>query len=209
MRREVWWAVIAIAVLAAASTSARGYARLAAPYYAAVARLIALGHPWQIVSVEVKPGEGGTGSVLVLTGDVRRQASDARPAARVVARVQVGEAVETPAVFWTMLLLWPVASVRERLTRIAVGLPIFLGLEVFTTTVQLLHNLPEASALLAGEKNPLTLWERWSRFLEAGGLFVTEACAVVLTKVIAQRVSHRRVDLASATQTAAGARPVG
>jgi pimeloyl-ACP methyl ester carboxylesterase len=82
----------------------------------------------------------------------------------------------------------------ERLTRIAVGLPIFLGLEVFTTTVQLLHNLPEASALLAGEKNPLTLWERWSRFLEAGGLFVTEACAVVLTKVIAQRVSHRRVD---------------
>jgi hypothetical protein len=108
-----------------------------------------------------------------------------------------------------MLLPWPAASVRERLTRIAVGLPIFIGLEVITTTVQLLHNLPEASVLLAGEKNPLTLWERWSRFLEAGGRFVIEACAVVLTKVIAQRVSHKRADLASATQAAAEVRPIG
>jgi hypothetical protein len=31
----------------------------------------------------------------------------------------------------------------------------------------------------------------------------------VLTKVIAQRVSHKRADLASATQAAAEVRPIG
>jgi hypothetical protein len=190
MRRELWWGLIAIAILAVASIGAQGYARLAVPYYAAVARLLALGHPWRIVSVDVRSSDAGPGSVLILVGDVHRQSGGARPAARVVTRVQVGEAVEAPAVFWTMLLLWPAVSIRERLVLIAVGLPMFLGLEAITTGVQLVHSLSEASALLAGEKDPITVWERWSRFLEAGGRFVVEVCGVLMTVVIAMRANQ-------------------
>jgi hypothetical protein len=190
MRRELWWAVIAITALIVASSCAQGYARLAAPYYAVVARIIARGHPWHIVSVDVQPSNVGPGSVLMLIGDVYQSSGDARPAARVVARVEVGEAVETPAVFWTMLLLWPCVSVRQRLVRLALGLPVFFALEAFTTAVQLAHNLPEASALLAGVQDPLTAWERWARFLEAGGRFAVEACGVLFTVIISQRLSR-------------------
>jgi hypothetical protein len=207
MRRELWWGVIAGAALAAASISAQGYARFAMPYYAAVVRLMAQGHPWQIVSVDVKPNGVGPGSALTLIGDVRRQSSDARPAVTVVARVQVGEVVETPAVFWTMLLLWPAASLRERLVRLAMGLPVFLGLEAITTAVQLIHNLPEASALLAGENGPVTWWERWSRFLEAGGRFVVEVCAALLTVVAARGLSAKRTAPEDALQSATAQLP--
>jgi hypothetical protein len=188
MRRELRWAVTAITALVIASTCAQLYARLAWRYYAAVDRFIAIGHPWDIVSVGVAPGDVSPGSVLRLVGDVRRQASDRHPAARVVVCVQVGEAVETPLVYWTMLLLWPAASVRQRVVRCAVGLPIFLGLEAITTAVQLMHSLPEASALLAGERHPITWWERWSRFLEGGGHFVVEACTVLLTIAVAPQL---------------------
>ncbi len=203
MRRELWWAVIAITTLVVASTCAQGYARLAAPYYAAVARLIAHRHPWRIVSVGVTRSDVGPGSVLMLIGNVYRASGDARPAARVVTRVQVGEAVETPAVFWTMLLLWPAASLRQRLARLALGLPVFFALEALTTAVQLTHSLAEASALVAGAQDPITLGERWSRFLEAGGRFAVEACAVLFTVVISQRLGrdHTR-KLSNATLTA-------
>jgi hypothetical protein len=71
-----------------------------------------------------------------------------------------------------------------------VGIPVFLGLEGITTGIQLMHSLAEVSAILAGETNPLTLWERWSRFLEASGRFVIEVCAALLTIAIVQRASH-------------------
>jgi len=186
MRRELGWAGIAVAMLAVATGGAEGYARLAAPYYAAVARLMALGHPWQIVSVEVGPSAVGPGSVLVLVGDVRRHAGDARPSARVVARVHVGEAVETPAVFWTLLLLWPAVAFRRRLVRIAVGFPVFLGLEAITTGVALVHGVAEAADFLASGRDRLTLGEGWTRFLEAGGHFGIEVCAALLVIVLTQ-----------------------
>jgi hypothetical protein len=145
--------------------------------------------------------------VLVLVGDVRRLPGDARPAARVVARVQVGEAAETPTVFWTLLLLWPAASLRARALRCAVAVPLFLGLEAMTTAVQLMHNLPEASALLAGERDPLTLWERWSRFLEAGGRFALEVCAVLLAVAIAKQLPLPRAATPAPAQAAAGCAP--
>lgn len=207
MPREVWWAGIAMAVLAVASTCAEGYARLALPYYAAVDRWIADGHPWDIVSIDVQRSDVGPGAVLKLVADVRRQSGDERPGARVISRIQVGEAVETPAVFWTVLLLWPAASVRQRLIRLAVGLPIFFGLEAATTAVQLIHSLPEASALLAGEKDPLTLWERWSRFLEAGGRFVVEVSGVLLTVVIARMRYAKEAAPASALTATGVGRP--
>jgi hypothetical protein len=207
MRLQWHWVVAAIAALAIGATCARPYAQLTAPYYAMVARLLALGHPWDIVSVDVRQDERSPGSVLVLVGDVRSLPGDASPAARVVARVQVGEAVETPTVFWTLLLLWPAASMRARLWRCAVAVPVFLGLEAITTAVQLMHNLPEATALLAGERDPLTLWERWSRFLEAGGRFAIELCAVLVAVVLARLLPLRALRTPSPAQAAPARAP--
>jgi hypothetical protein len=69
---------------------------------------------------------------------------------------------------------------RRRLLRLMLAIPVFLGLEVVTTTCQLLHPLAEASALLSGARDPVTMWEQWSRFLESGGLFAVEVTAALL-----------------------------
>jgi hypothetical protein len=125
--------------------------------------------------------------VLRLIGEVRRRRRDPKPAALVVSRVEVCEAIETPIVFWTLLFAWPAANARERWLRLAVGAVVFLGLEAATTAVQLMHPLGETSALLARgslsapEDDPLTLWERWSRFLEAGGNFAVAAAGALAT----------------------------
>ena len=92
----------------------------------------------------------------------------------------MGEVIETPLVFWTLVLLWPARTARQRVWRVAAGLPLFLALEAVTTGCQLVHPLAEASALLAGEQDPITVWEYWSRFLEAGGRFGLEVAAALL-----------------------------
>jgi hypothetical protein len=179
VRPEIRWTLAAALALTIGVVCAEPYARLATPYYAAVARLISLGHPWTIVSVAVKPGTKSPSPELQLVGEVRRRPEDLRPAGRIISHVQVGEAVETPVVFWTLLLMWPANPMRQRLRRLAVGIPIFLGVEAITTAVQLVHSMAEVSAILAGEMNPVTLWERWSRFLEGGGQFVL-ACGFAI-----------------------------
>jgi hypothetical protein len=161
-------------------TCAESYARLAAPYYWAVTTLIATAHPWRVTNIEVTPDSKMHGSVLRLTGEVRRHRDDPAPAAIVVGRVQVGEAIETPVVFWTLVLMWPARTGQQRLARIALAIPVFLALEAMTTACQLIYSMADASAVLAGENDPLTLWERWSRFLEAGGRFVLEVTGAVL-----------------------------
>jgi len=135
----------------------------------------------------LKPNDRGPGYVLTSISDVRRRSADTRAPARTVARVQVGEAIETPLVFWALLLLWPAKSMRARLWRVGVGLPLFLGLEAVTTAVQFIYMLPEVSARLAGETDPITLLERWSRFLEAEGSYVVEALFVFATLELADR----------------------
>lgn len=195
MRRDTWRAVAAIAALSVGASCAEGYARLAAPYYGAVARLLAVGHPWTIVGVGVAPSDVGPGTVLRLVGEVRRQAGDVDPAAIAIARVHVGEVVEGPVVFWTMLLLWPGGPLRQRLLRCCVGLPIFLALEAATTAVQLVHNLPAVTAILAGAADPVTPWECWSRFLEGAGKYVLEVCGVLLAIAIARALRAPRVTL--------------
>lgn len=199
MRRELCWALSATAVLAIGVTCAEAYARLAAPYYAAVDRLIAQGHPWTIISVDVKPGTKSPSAELQLVGEVRRNSGDTVAQAKIISHVQVGEAVEAPIVFWTLLFLWPVQSRRQRLLYVLAGVPIFLGLEAITTGIQLMHAMAEASAILAGEQDPMTLWERWSRFLEAGGRFVVEVCAALLTVAIGSRGSFKSATTAAAT----------
>jgi hypothetical protein len=186
--------VAAVAALLAGALFARPYARLAAPYYAAVDRWIAASHPWQVDEVLVTDLQDH-GAVLRLTGEVRRRRSDTRPAAKVVGRVSVGEAIETPIVFWTLLAIWPAAASRERWVRLACGIPIFLALEAATTGVQLVHSMAEVSAMLGGEVDPVTAWEVWSRFLEAGGQFALVAAAAAATVALAAPRRARQVGL--------------
>ncbi len=181
MPREWRWALAAIAALATGAICAEPYARLAAPYYAAIARLIAGAHPWEIVSVEVAPDTKAPGSVLRLTGLVRERRDDPQPAAILVSKLQVAAVVESPVVFWTLLLIWPATSPRQRLIFLGLGLPVFLGLEAATTACQLLSPLAQGSAVLAGESDPVTPWERWSRFIEGGGRVALAVMAAVAT----------------------------
>lgn len=187
MRREWGWGLAAVFAFAIGATFAESYARLATPYCAAITTAIAEGYPWRIVEVVVAQDEASHGAVLRLTGEVRGYRQDREPAALAVSRVQVGEAIETPMVFWTLVLLWPALSVRQRGWRVVAAIPVFLALEAITTGCQLLHPLAEASALLAGEHAPLTIWERWSRFLEAGGRFGLEVAAALLVVAVTSR----------------------
>ncbi len=198
MRREWLWLGAAVLAFALGASCAETYARLAAPYYATVAAWIADRHPWRVLDVAVVHDDASHGPVLRLTSEVRQHSEDSRPAALVDSSVQVGEVVETPIVFWTLLLLWPAQTLRQRGLRFLIGIPVFLGLEAVTTACQLLHPLAEASALLAGESHPVTMWERWSRFLEAGGRFVLEVAAALIPVALISRVrSDRRNPISS------------
>jgi hypothetical protein len=191
MRREYRWGLVAALALIIGSVGAGAYARLAAPFFLAATRMIAAGHPWTIVSVEVAPSKTGPGSVLRLIGEVRRDARDEAAAASVQARVNVGEVVEGPVVFWTLLLLWPASSFRRRLIYLAAGVPIFLALEAATTGVQLMHDLPAVSRMIQGDDMPLTNWDRWSHFLEFDGKFAVELFGVLATVALARSFPWR------------------
>jgi hypothetical protein len=181
MRHEWRWILAAITALAVGAIGAKPYATLAAPCYTVTARWIARGHPWDVVKIDVAPGSSTPGAILRLTGTVRARAEDGRPAARLISKLQVAAVVESPVAFWTLLLLWPVRSYRERLWLLALGIPIFLCLETATTVCQLLNPLAYGSAVLAGDPDPITWWELWSRFLEAGGRVVLALAAALIT----------------------------
>ena len=199
MRAEWRWILGAIIALAVGTMGAKSYARLAAPDYQGAARLIAEGRPWEVVSVEVASSASSPGAVLRLTGFVREFFSDPKPQMRLVGKLQVAAVAESPLIFWTLLLLWPAASYRQRLARLALGVPIFLSLEAATTVCQLLNPLAYGSAVLAGEPDPLTSWERWSRFLEAGGrVAIALAAALVTIAVIPIPRRRQRQNLADA-----------
>lgn len=181
MPYDLRWLLAASLALVIGMSGAESYARLAAPYYATVARIIARGHPWSISRVEVANDERSHGSVLRLMGEVRAANDDPGPAAMIRARLQVGAVIQIPILFWTLLLAWPTPTIARRVALLAVGLPVFLGLEAATTVCQLLNPLAYASAVLAGTPNPVTLWEGWSRFIESGGRFVLALCAALIT----------------------------
>jgi hypothetical protein len=192
VRPELRWGLAAAAALAIGVTTAESYARLAAPYYATVDRVIAMAHPWDITVVEVHPGKANLTAELQLQADVFRYPGAPRRAARVVGRVQVGEVIETPVVFWTLLLVWPAAYIRQRVIRLLVGVPVFLGLEAMTTATQLILPMAQASAMLAGDRNPVTPWDHWSRFLEAGGQFVLASGFAILIASLTRRIRASR-----------------
>jgi hypothetical protein len=191
MRLELRWGLAATAALALGVGCAEPYARLAAPCYALAAELLARGHPWEIDRIVVAPGRTRFTAELQLHGYVRRSMSSPDHAARVVGRVQVGEVVETPLVFWTLLLGWPAATLRQRAWRLAGGIPMFLCLEALTTGTQLMLPLAQASAILADDPDPVTPWDHWSRFLESGGQFVLDCAAAALIAAAPGRHTRR------------------
>jgi hypothetical protein len=205
MQREWLWAFAAAGAFAAGVVGAESYARLVAPAFTAAATLIASAHPWTVREVVVTREGPGQAAVLRLTGEVRRYGGDPKPAALVLARVAVGEVIETPLIFWTLLLLWPAGDVREWLLRAALGVGVFLGLEIALTGCQLLHSLADASAVLEGDRAGLSLWGRWSRFIEAGGGFVLEVSAALLTVAAVQRLRRPRGTSASSAGAPASA----
>jgi hypothetical protein len=187
MRLERRWLLAASVALLVGAFGAQTYAQLAAPYYRAAAIWVARGRPWTITRVDVSQDAARPGVFVRLHGEVRTVANAARPAARLTGRVQAGAAIEGPLIFWTILLAWP-AEARRRGALLLVGVPIFLGLEAATTVCQLLNGFAEASAVLAGDPDPLTIWERWSRFIESGGRDVLAVCAALLTVASARQL---------------------
>jgi hypothetical protein len=181
VRPEIRRGLIIVAALALGITCAEPYARLAAPLYKVLAQLLAQGHPWQIDGVDVMSVESNPGAVLRLTGFVREHFDDVQPAVRVASNLHVGAVAESLVIFWTLLLIWPAPSARQRLAFLALGVPVFLCLEAATSVCQLLNGMAEASAVLGGDSNPLTMWERWSRFLEGGGRVALALSAAILT----------------------------
>jgi hypothetical protein len=186
MRLEWRWGLVSASAVALGALGAERYAGFTAPFFSAATTAIAAAHPWTVRGVEVARDAAGSGAVLRLSGEVRRP-GESMPAARISSSVAVGEVIDAPLIFWTLVLLWPARDLRQRLMRVALGIPVFLGLEILTTACQLLHPLAEASAILAGDDAPVTLWERWSRFLEAGGRFVLEVSAALCTVAMAQK----------------------
>jgi hypothetical protein len=185
-RPELRWALVAAVMLAAGALGAEGYVRSAARLYEALASLAARGHPWTVTSIDVAADGDHPGLFLRLHGDVRVDSSAIAPAARVIGRVQVGGVIEGPLVFWTLLLAWPFTARRTRLTMLAYGLPMFVILETGTTVSQLLAGFAQASAMIAGDHDPLTSWERWSRFVESGGRDMLAMLAALLTVMLAR-----------------------
>jgi hypothetical protein len=204
MRREWRWALAALIALAVGATCAEPYARFALPYYRVVATAIAGFHPWRVVSVEVVQDPSSHSAVLRLTGEVRQHREDARPLALVMSSAQVGEVIETPVVYWTLLLMWPATTRGWRPRSLVFGIPVFLALEAATTPIQLVYSMARASAILAGE-NPLTIWERWSQLLEAGGRFALETVAAFIAVAMASFTSAGGPKVAAVTRSPARA----
>jgi hypothetical protein len=178
MRPEWRWILAAGVAFTIGCNFSDGYARLSVPYFAAITSLIATSHPWRVTDLRVGRDDPTSAMELRLEAQVSRRRNDPA-AAIVVAGVQVGEIMEAPLVFWSLLLVWPARRRRESLLRAAFGVPIFLVLGVVTTACQLVYPMARASAMLAGA-DPLTAWERWSRFLEAGGSFALEVGAALV-----------------------------
>jgi hypothetical protein len=181
------WVVIILSGLWLGSQGASLYAQRMAPIFAAVAGVIAQFHPWKITSVVVIPSEQHVGNVLRLTGEVYQNRGDSQPAAIVNDDLSVGAAIETPLVFWSLVLGWPARTMRQYVIRLAIAVPTFCGLLLSTTMVQLMWYFADVSAVLAGDPAPRTLWALWSRCLESGGRFALEISSALLCVALAQR----------------------
>jgi Protein of unknown function (DUF2919) len=190
MRIELRVLLGAMLALTVGILCARPYAQFALPYYSSVAGWIAAGHPWQITGLDIAPDDNAPGFVLRLTGAVFKHLGDAQPAGILISKLQVASVIESPVIFWSILIWWPLRSHWERAALLATGIPIFLCLESITTVSQLLTPLAFGSAAIAGKSAVVTPWEYWSRFLESGGRIAMAVVAAVLTVALVRSVGR-------------------
>lgn len=161
-------------------------ARMLVPWYTVASRAWSTGQAWRVESVGLRARGTGLGEEMQLHGQVARSRGDAEAAGLAVAHLQLGRVVVTPLIYWAIVACWPALSWGQRCWRMALGVPVYLALEGVTTAAQLVAPMAQASALLAGESDPMTLWLRWSNFLEAGGQFAVDITAGLATIVLAQ-----------------------
>ncbi len=192
MRLEFRVLLIVAVALTLGATCAESYARFASGFYAAATRLVAIGEPWRITKVEVATDPSNTPPVLRLFAEVRRRAQDVDPAVRAVTRMQVAAVIQVPLIFWTTLLAWPHGSRRRLGITLALGVPVFLLLEVLTTALQLTYKLAAASLILAGHGEQVPMSEYWSGFLEDGGRFVVVVVAALFVVGAARWLTEPR-----------------
>jgi hypothetical protein len=197
VRAELRLLIVAAVALTAGALGAETYARLAIPYYSLIAHWVAAGHPWQIIGLEIAPGQSGPGALLRLKGALLGATGDGRPSAILISKLQVAAVVESPLIFWATLMLWPMRSYRQRLVLLGLGIPVFLCLEAATTVSQLLGPFADGTALMGGAVDPLTVWDRWSRFLEAGGRVALALCAAIFTISVVKALQRITVPAAS------------
>jgi hypothetical protein len=184
------WGIAALAALALGALFADQYTAWLSPYYGAVTRMLASGHPWSIEQVQLEPGRDGT-SALTLRATVRLAADKRRPNAAVVEQLRSGLVIQTAMVFWLVLLAWPTRLVRQRPLRVLCALPVYLLLEIVTTGVQLIHGLPGIAQLLRGNAYRTTTLDYWAAFLEEGGRIVLAIVAALLALQLARWLEAR------------------
>lgn len=191
MPRELRLFLIMAITLAVGLAGARTYARMMVPYYAAMGRLLAGLHTWQVQEVGMsREGPGGAQEVR-LVAIVRKIPSQPLPALRVESTMDVGDVVQLPVIFWGILLAWRADTMRQLLQRLAMGVPVFLTLETVTTVCQLVGPMAEAAEYLNGNPHPVTAWEIWARLLETGGRQALAAVAALL--IVAGGASRERL----------------
>lgn len=170
MRLERRLPLVGLFALAAAAGAAGPYARSMAPYYVAVARTMAAGRPWEISAISVGADARGAGTVIRLTGTVRRARADAAPAAVVVGKLHAGAALQLPLIYWTVVLSWALGSRPRCVQLIASAVPMLLLLEAGSTVAELLNAFADASRALGSEATGMAAaWAGWVAFLESGG----------------------------------------
>jgi len=173
--------------LASGAFLERPYLACMTPIYAAASTVIARLNAWTVLDVQTTADPHSPGRVLRLRGLVANRSAPSQ-SALIISRLQVGAPLETLVVFWALLVACSLSSRRRLLLSIALGVPVFLGIEAAMTVSQLVGPLASAPQLLAGAAEPMTPWEHWSRFLEAGGRVAVGITAALMTAALTEAV---------------------
>jgi len=189
VRRSLVGAALAgAAVLAAGPWLAAPYARLVAPFHAALAEFAAgPAGGWRVERAGLRPALRGPGEVLAVTATLWSPAPAARPIAVVESTLGVDAALLAPATFAALLAGWPARGRRERLLRLGAGLALWPLLEGLTNGCQLLAPLYEAHGLVAAAPHAAPLWLAWSEVLEAGGRLAVAGALALLVLAAGRR----------------------
>jgi hypothetical protein len=114
LRLQLRFVLAATMALGIGACGAEFYARLAAPFYAGAAALLANNSQWQVTGVDVASEAAHPGIFVRFHGAISGPTKVSRPAATLITRIQVGAAIEAPLVFWALLLAWQTTQRAQR-----------------------------------------------------------------------------------------------